>query len=176
MRTVLKAIQYRNLTEARTVLGKLLPARPCKDIFDDAGEEPQGLLAVIPEDRLAEEDFHKLFGTKRGILVEVEKISYSGFGPPAEEDDYMGFVSEECAYVLKGRHLPIEIRGCPHSARDIHHLEALVLDGAHPLDSERLAETLDLPSDWSFDDLFMLVAEGRMTGEEIDHLIHQSVE
>jgi hypothetical protein len=127
---------------------------------------------VIPEDRLPEEIFYRLFGIKKGMMVNVLKIPYSGFGPPAEEENYMGFVSEESAYVLEGEHLPIEIFSCPLGARDIHHLEAMVRDKEHPLSRKDLAEKLDLPDDWDFDDLFELIVEGRYTGEELDRIIH----
>lgn len=117
-----------------------------------------------------------MFDLKTGTLVEVERIPYSGFGPPAEESTYMGFVHEEVAYVLKGCRIPIEIEHCPQGARDIHHLEALVLDRAHPLNREDLSRRLQLPRDWDFEDLFELIAEGRYTGEQIDRLIHQGIQ
>jgi len=176
MATSLKAIQYRNLDEARTVLEATLGLAPEDDIFDDGGEEPQGLLSVIPEDLLSEETFCRLFESKRGILIEVERIEYSGFGPPADERNYMGFVTKQCAYVVKGCHYPIEIEDCPFDARDIHHLEALVMDGVHPLNSEDLAERLSLPLDWDFDLLFDLIADGHVTAREIDQLIHRGIQ
>ncbi len=172
---LLQAVKYRNLKEAREVLAEVLDNPSDRDIFDDGGEDPQGLLSVIPEDRLPENVFYRLFGIKKGSMVNVEKIPYSGYGPPAEEEDYMGFVSEECAYVLEGGHLPIEITSCPLGARDIHHLEAMVRDNEHPIDREYLGKKLDLDPDWDFDDLFELITEGRRTGEELDKLIHSGI-
>jgi hypothetical protein len=172
----LKAVRYKNLDEARSVLSELSLKGRASVIFDDDGKEPQGLLSVIPEDRLDEEDFFRLFGRQEGTLVEVEKIKYSGFGPPAEEEGYMGYISEQCAYVLAGCRLPIEIENCPLQAQDIHHLEAQVLDGHHPLDREHLATELGLTSDWDFDDLFTMILQGSISAEEIDHLIHRGPE
>lgn len=173
---LLKAIKYKNLDEARTVLEQVLGSSNETKIFDDDGDEPQGLLSVIPEDRLTEEQFNKLFGIKKGVLIEVERISYSGYGPPAEEQDYMGFISEECAYVVKGCRLEIEITGCPDRARDIHHLEAMVMDSEHPLNRSDLAERLNLRPNWDFEDLFDLILQGRISAEEIDRLIHQGIQ
>ncbi len=171
MKEVLKAIQYKNLDEAQRILAESIDGTI--QIFDDAGEEPQGLLSVIPQDRLPESEFYRLLDTKKGILVEVERISYSGYGPPAEEHDYMGFVSENVVYVLKGFRLPVEIRNCPQGASDIHHLEAMVMDREHPLNRAHLTKTLQLPSEWDFDSLFGLIAQGQYTAEEIDRLIHE---
>ncbi len=171
MTEVLQAIQYKNLDEAQRVLAECIDGTI--RIFDDAGEEPQGLLTVIPKDRLPEKEFYRLLDTKTGVLVEVEKISYSGYGPPAEEHDYMGFVSEKVAYVLKGFHLPVEIRNCPKGALDIHHLEAMIMDREHPLNRAHLAQALQLPSEWDFDSLFGLIEQGQCTAEEIDRLIHE---
>jgi len=171
MKEVLKAIQYKNLDEAQRILAESTDG--ATQIFDDAGEEPQGLLSVIPQDRLPENEFLRLLDAKKGTLVEVEKVSYSGFGPPAEEQNYMGFVSETVAYVLKGCCLPVEIENCPQGARDIHHLEAMVMDRDHPLDRAHLAKHLQLPSAWDFNSLFALIAEGQCTAEEIDRLIHE---
>lgn len=174
MLEILKAIRYRNLEEGRRVLRQALPDFS-GDIFDDGGAEPQGLLAVIPQDRLPEELFYRLFDIRKGTFVEVEKIPYAGYGPPAHEDDYMGFIAENRAYVLKGCRYAIEIENCPYGARDIHHLEALVHDNLHPINPEHLARKLDLPADWDFCDLLLLIAEGRYTGDEIDRLTHQSI-
>lgn len=171
---ILNAVRYRNLDEAKIVLARV-GSREATAIFDDGGEEPQGLLAVIPEDRVDEELFVKLFNEKTGASVRVEKIHYSGYGPPADEADYIGFASEKTAYVLEGCRLPIEITGCPLGAVDIHHLEAMVLDGQHPLEREILAKKLSLPPDWDFEQLFDLLTEGAATADEIDHLIHRSV-
>jgi hypothetical protein len=88
----------------------------------------------------------------------------------------MGFVSRECAYVIKGCHYPIEIENCPYHARDIHHLEALVMDSHHPMNSDDLAERLELDHDWDFDQLFDLIAAGEITAEEIDNLIHRGIQ
>jgi hypothetical protein len=176
MNRLFKGIRYRSLDEARKVMADGLDSPPEQDIFDDDGEEPQGLLSIIPEDLLPEEDFLRLFGTKKGTLIEVEKIEYSGFGPPADEEYYMGFVSKECAYVVKGCHYPIEISDCPYQARDIHHLEAMVMDALHPLNSEDLAERLQLSLDWDFDQLFDLIAAGEITADEIDKLIHLGIQ
>jgi len=172
---LLQAVRYKNIKEAREVMSEILDNPTLKDIFDDDGESPQGLLTVVPEDRLPEELFFRLFGQKKGTMVNVEKIPYSGFGPPAEEEDYMGFISEECAYVLEGEHLPVEIYSCPLGARDIHHLESMVRENQHPLDRKHLEKKLDLPSDWDFEDLFELIVEGKHTGEEIDKLIHAGI-
>ena len=171
MKEVLKAFQYKNLDEAQRILAESMDGTI--QIFNDAGAEPQGLMSVIPQDRLPENEFYRLLDTKKGILVEVEKISYSGYGPPAEEHDYMGFVSENVAYVLKGFRLPVEIRNCPQGASDIHHLEAMVMDREHPLNRAHLTKTLRLPSEWDFDSLFGLIAQGQCTAEEIDRLIHE---
>lgn len=168
---VIKAIKYRNLDEARSVLKETI-VNP----FDDGGTEPQGLLAIIPEDRLPEERFYRLFDEKRGILVEVEKIFYSGYGPPAEEEHYMGFVAENVAYVLKGCRLPVQIDHCPQGAHDLYHLEALVVDGQHSLNREDLRRRLQLTLDWDFEEIFELILEGRHTAQEIDRLIHQGIQ
>ncbi len=174
MTEFLKAIRYRNLDEARKVLVESLGRDP--QIFDDDGGEPEGLLSVIPEDRLTEEEWIRLFGMSKGVLVEVEKVPYSGFGPPAREEDYMGFVSERAAYIMKGAHLPIEIESCPYGALDIHHLDLLVLDGEHPLDPDQLAQKLQLPPDWDFEFLFERIADGELTADEIDRAIHQGIQ
>ena len=171
----LQAIKYRNMKEAREALSEVMDNPSAVDIFDDDGENPQGLLTVIPEDRLSEEIYYRLFGAKKGTMVNVEIIPYSGFGPPAEEESYMGFISEECAYVLEGEHLPIEIESCPLGARDIHHLEAMVRDNEHPINREYVKKKLKLPSDWDFEDLFELIIEGKSSGEELDRLIHRGI-
>ncbi len=171
---LLKAVRYRSLDEARAVLLEALGRVP--PIFDDAGDEPQGLLSVVPEDRLSEEEFIRLFNVEKGVLVEVEKIAYRGLGPPAEEDDYMGYLSEQVAYVLRGRRLPIEITSCPFGARDFHELDFLVWEGKHPVDREDLARRLSLPEDWDFDDLFEMIAEGHCDAEEIDRAIHAGLQ
>ena len=172
---ILKAIIYKNLDEARETVAQVVGRTAALAVFDDDGEEPQGLLSAVPEDRLSEEDFFKLFGIKKGTLVEVERIAYSGYGSPADESDYMGLVADKCAYVMKGRLLPIAIETCPLGATDIHHLDAMVLDGTHPLNREHLAAELDLPEDWDFDLLFDLISEGRQTAEDIDQLIHKGL-
>lgn len=172
---LLKAIQFRNLDEARRTLDEILGPVTARDLLDDDGEEPQGLLTIISEDRLSEEDFHKFFGQKAGVLVEVEKIAYSGYGPPAEEHDYMGFVSEQTAYVLKGRRLPIEITHCPHGATDIHHLDAMILDGEHPINWEDLAKRLSLSPEANFDDIFEMICDGAFTANEVDEAIHRGI-
>jgi len=171
MKELLKAIQYKTLDEAQRVLEEILDDP--SHVFDDAGEEPQGLLSIVPLDRVLEKQFYRLLERKKGILIEVEKIPYSGYGPPAEEQDYMGFVNENVAYVLKGCHLPIEIENCPQGARDIHHLEAMIMDRQHPLQRAHLAKKLELPSGWDFDFLFEQIAQGRCTGEAIDRIIHE---
>jgi hypothetical protein len=171
----LRAIQFRNLDEAREVLKNIGAADQSSRILNDAGEEPQGLLSVICEDQLPEELFYKLFGLEKGVLVEVERISYEGFGPPAEEEEYMGFISRKMAYVLTGCRIPIEIADCPLGALDIHHLEAQVLDGEHPLDRNDLAYRLKLQPNWDFDDLFVLLTQGITTADEIDRLIHEGL-
>lgn len=168
---ILKAIQFPNLDAARRALTSLDPPAD-ETVFDDGGEEPQGLLSVVTEDLVGEEAFYRLFDGESGTLVEVEQISYSGFGPPAQEADYMGFVTREVAYVLAGRRLPIEIVGCPCGARDIHHLEAQVLDGEHPLERGALQHSLELPEDWNFEDLVDRIAEGQLTAQQIDDLLH----
>lgn len=176
MSKLLKAVRYRNLDEARTVLKDVLGREPQPDPFDDDGEEPEGLLSVIPEDRLGEEDFVRLFGIEKGILVEVEKAEWSGFGPPALEEDYMGFVSENAAYILPGARLPIEISGCPLGARDIHHLDFMILDGTHPIGREDLARRLDLPEGWDFELLLDRIAGGSLTADEIDQAVHLGIQ
>jgi hypothetical protein len=176
MATILKAIQYKNLDEARAVIRAKIGVLPEGDLFADSGDEPQGLLSIIAEDMLSDEDFHRLLDEKRGTLIEVERIEYSGFGPPADDEHYMGFVSREHAYVVKGCRHPIEIFDCPCNARDIHHLEAMVLDAEHPLNEEDLALRLELPNDWDFDRLFELIVEGQITAEEIDKLIHMGIQ
>ncbi len=171
---VINAVKYRNLDEARAVLARVAGPE-ATGIFDDNGEEPQGLLAVIPEDRVPDEIFVKLFNEKTGASVRVERIEYSGYGPPADETDYMGFATQRTAYVLEGCRLPIEITSCPLGAVDIHHLEAMVLDGMHPLERDILAKKLALPPDWDFEVLFDMLARGAATADEIDQLIHKSV-
>lgn len=174
MAELLKAIRYRNLDEAKKALIEALGDD--RRIFDDGGGEPEGLLSVIPQDRLSEEEWVRLFGTKKGVLVEVERTAYSGFGPPAEEEDYMGFVSDRTAYIMRGAHLPVEIEDCTYGATDIHHLDLLVLEGRHPLDREHLQRKLNLPADWDFETLFERIAGGRTTAQEIDRLIHQGIQ
>ncbi|RPI28830.1 MAG: hypothetical protein EHM61_03755 [Acidobacteria bacterium] len=169
------ALKFRNLDEARAVL-RQIGHDPGVDLFDDGGAEPQGLLAVIPEDRMDERSFYQLFDQKKGTSVRVEKIPYSGYGPPAEERNYMGFVREKIAYVLEGCRLSIEISDCPQGAVDIHHLEALVLDQMHPLNRDDLAERLGLEPDWEFEDLFELIANHEVTAQKIDRLIHQGIQ
>jgi len=175
MSASIPAIKFRNLDEARAVL-RDVSGNSEFNPFDDGGAEPEGLLAVIPEDRIDEELFYELFNQKKGISVRVEKIRYSGFGPPAEESSYMGFVTENVAYVLEGCRLPIEISNCPNGAQDIHHLEALVMDHQHPLNREDLAEKLGLGDDWNFEDLFELIAARDRTAQDIDRLIHQGIQ
>jgi len=175
MSASIPAIKFRSLDEARAVL-RDVAGKSDLDPFNDGGAEPEGLLAVIPEDRVDEGVFYRLFNQKKGTSVRVEKIPYSGYGPPAEESSYMGFVSENIAYVLEGCRLPIEISNCPNGATDIHHLEALVMDHQHPLNHEDLAERLGLAKDWDFEDLFELITARDVTGEEVDRLIHQGIQ
>ena len=85
----------------------------------------------------------------------------------------MGFVSEEKAYVLEGPHLSIETPRCPLGARDIYHLEAMFLDGEHPMDRELLEKQLKLAPDWDFEDLFDLISRGQLTGRRVDELLHE---
>lgn len=174
--STLKAVQYQSIDEAREVFREVMSSTEIETVFDDGEDEPQGLLSIIPEDRVTEEEFHALFDRKKGVLIEVEKIVYSGFGPPADPHDYMGFIREHCAYVVKGQRYPVEIYNCPQNAMDIHHLEALILDQMHPLNREHLQKKLDLGEEWTFDDLFELIASGITTGEEIDRLIHQGIQ
>jgi hypothetical protein len=171
---LLKAIRYKNIDEAEEALSTVTDG--ASRLFDDDGEDPQGLLTVVPDDEIGEELFYRLVEARAGILLEVEKISYSGYGPPAEEEDYMGFISRKTAYVLKGCYLPIEIKNCPQGAQDIHHLEAMILDREHPIDPEQLAKRLKLPSNWDFDHLFELILKGDSTAEEIDQLIHRDIQ
>lgn len=175
MSASIPAIKFRNLDEARAVIRETSGNNEL-DPFDDAGSEPEGLLAVIPEDRVDEELFYRLYGQKKGISVRVEKIHYSGYGPPAEEASYMGFVSENVAYVLEGCRLPIEISNCPNGAKDVHHLEALILDHEHPLNREDLAEKLGLTKDWDFEEIFELISTRELTAQEVDRLIHQGIQ
>jgi len=168
---VLKGIRYRSLDEARKALQGLSPT-PENDIFDDGGEEPQGLLSVITEDLVEEEFFYRLFDGEAGVLVEVERIRYSGFGPPAEESAYMGFVTLQRAYVLMGRRLAVGIDGCPDRARDLHELEAQVLDGQHPLDRDAVSRAFKLSKDWDFEELLDRISGGSLTAQEVDDLIH----
>ncbi len=174
--SILKAIRYRNLEEARRALSTVAPKDVVDQALEDGSSEPHGLLAIVAEDRLPEEFFYRLFGAKVGVLVEVERVDYSGYGPPAEEDDYIGFASQSTAYVMKGCRIPIEIPNCPDGARDLHHLESLVLEKRHALNREDLAERLGLDVEWEFEDLFDLVASGQTTGEEIDRLVHQGIQ
>ena len=88
----------------------------------------------------------------------------------------MGFISEECAYVVKGSRLKIEISDCPQHARDIHHLEAMVMDGLHPLNRWDLTERLHLQDNWDFDDLFDLIVRGEKSAQDIDEMIHQGIQ
>ena len=174
MSDTLKAIKYENLDHALRALSEVMESPPA--IFDDAGEEPQGLLTVVPGDRLPEETFYRLFDLQKGILVEIEKIPYSGYGPPAEEEDYMGFVSENTAYVLIGCRFPIEIDNCPQGATDIHHLESMVVDHQHPLNRDYLTEKLELSPNWDFENIFDLIVQGQYTADQIDRLIHQGIQ
>lgn len=173
MSEILRALKYRNLDTAIQVLKEA--GIELAGVFDDGGAEPGGLLSVIPEDRLNEEDFYRLFGAGKGTLVQVEKIPYLGYGPPALEENYMGFTAEGVCYVLEGHRLAVEIENCPQGARDIHHLEALVLDELHPLDRAYLARKLDLAPDWDFEDLFDLIVEGKTSAQEIDRFLHMAV-
>ncbi len=175
MRGIVNAIRYRNLDEARDALRTVRGGPPPRDPFDDDGAEPEGLLSVITEDLVGGEIFYKLLDAQRGTLLEVVRKPYSGFGPPAEEENYMGFPAREVCYVMLGTELAIEIEECPNGARDIHHLEALVMDGLHPLDRQDLAGRLELPVDWSFEDLFDQIASGSTTADQIDTLIHRAV-
>ncbi|UCF38470.1 MAG: hypothetical protein JSU96_06415 [Acidobacteriota bacterium] len=176
MSEILKAIRYKSLDAARKALEQVAVDLDLNHVFDDDGDEPQGLLSIIPQDRLDEELFYQLFGTKDGVLIEVEKFAYSGYGPPADEHDYMGFVSENVAYAISGSRLPVEIEACSFGAVDFHHLDALVLDGVHPIDREDLAKRIGLADDWDFDRLFDLITEGQYTGAEIDELIHKGIQ
>lgn len=176
MKRKVKAIRYRSIDEAKRVLAEHWDASAASSVFDDAGQEPQGLLAALPEDRIPEEVFYRLFEGKVGVLVELERIAYSGYGPPSEEEDYMGFVAEQVAYVLQGCRFRIEIRSCPQGAKDIHHLEALVDSGLHPIDRDDLARKLGLSRDWDFEDLFQLVSAREYSGEELDRLIHRGIQ
>ena len=176
MATVLKAIRYKSLDEAQEVLSGYLSALEVEQAWDDEGKEPQGLLSAITEDMFPEEIFYRLLEAKKGVLVEVEKIGYSGYGPPADEQDYMGFIKRQTAYVLRGCRLKIEIRKCPQGARDIHHLEALVLDRQHPLNRPDLAKRLELSEDWDFEDLFDLIAARQCSAQELDRLIHRGIQ
>lgn len=173
---VIKAIQYRSLDEAKEILEKATGRTELLEVLDDAGEEPEGLLSVIPEDRVGEEVFIRLVNAEKGVLVEVERVPYSGYGPPAAEGDYMGYVSEQSAYVMKGCRLPVEIEDCPEGARDFHHLDAMVLDGQHPINREDLADRLDLPANWDFDTLFEMILDDRISAEEIDRAIHRGIQ
>ncbi len=172
MSETLKALKYRNIDAALLALKEAGIEKG--KIFDDDGAEPTGLLSVIPEERLDEEDFYRLFGIANGTLVQVEKIPYLGYGPPALEEHYMGFVGEGICYVLEGNRLSVEIVDCPLGAQDIHHLEAMVLDGQHPLDRAHLARKLGLKANWDFEDLFDLIADGQTTAQQIDRATHQS--
>ena len=96
---LIKAIRYKNIDEAEEALSTVMEG--AFRLFDDDGEDPQGLLTVVPDDEIEEKLFYRLVDARNGILLEVEKITYSGYGPPAEEDDYMGFISRKIAYVLK---------------------------------------------------------------------------
>ena len=170
----IKAIRYKNYGEAKNALSEVMDG--ASKLLDDDGREPQGLLTVVPEDEIGEELFYRLVDVRKGTLLEVDKISYSGFGPPAEEEYYMGFISRKIAYVLKGCRLEIDIKKCPQGAQDIHHLEALIMDKEHPIDPEQLAKRLELPSNWDFDYLFELILQGHTTAEEIDRLIHRDIQ
>ena len=173
MAQIVKAVQYRNIDEARRILEQVI--EPAPDLFDDGGEEPTGLLSIIPEDRIGEEAFVRLFDIGKGVLVEVERVHYSGLGPPADERDYMGYAHEQVAYVLKGRRLPIEIEGCSFGAVDFHHLDLLVIDGGHPIDSDQVANHFGFGPDWTFDNLFALIEDGTVTAQEIDRIIHRGI-
>ena len=124
----------------------------------------------------AREVFYRLFDAGQGTLVQVLRRPYSGFGPPAREHDYMGFVSRRLCYILDGAEVPVQIEACPQGAEDIHHLELLILDGKHDLDAEALARRLNLPEDWDFDDLFELIAQGALTGTQLDRMIHRGAD
>ncbi|MEE8586487.1 MAG: hypothetical protein V3T83_16720 [Acidobacteriota bacterium] len=176
MTTFLKAIRFKNLDEAQQVLSGFVSPQEVAQALGDEGREPQGLLSAVTEDRLPEEVFCRLLDERKGLLIEVEKIGYSGYGPPAQEQDYMGFVKRRTAYVLRGRRWKIEIRKCPQGARDIHHLEALVLDRQHPLNRPDLARRLDLSEDWDFEDLFGLIAARQYSAQELDRLIHRGIQ
>jgi hypothetical protein len=51
----------------------------------------------------------------------------------------------------------------------------MVMDREHPLNRAHLAEHLQLPSAWDFDNLFDLITQGQCTAEEIDRLIHEGL-
>ena len=169
----IKAVRYKNIDEAKDALSEVVddPSR----LFDDNGKEPQGLLTVVPENEIGEMFFHRLMDSRKGILLEVEKVFYSGYGPPAEEDNYLGFTSRNIAYVLKGCKLPIEIKKCPQGALDIYHLEAMIMDKEHALEPKQLAKRMNLPPNWDFDFLFELILHGQSTADEIDQFIHRDI-
>ena len=166
----LKAIRYSSLDEAKAVLAD---AGGDPAALDDGSQEPEGLLSVIAESMVAEEVFIHLFAARRGTLVEVEEVAFSGFGPPAEETDYAGYVSRQVAYVLLGCGFEIHIAECPAGATDLYHLEAMIQDGQHPLNREDLAARLQLPEDWEFEDLSERVVQGILTASQIDAAIHK---
>lgn len=170
----LKAVKFKNLDEALDVLRKSGLKEP-GSLFDDGGEEPQGLLSIVSEDQVPEDVFLHLFDQGKGTLVEVEKRHYEGYGPPAEEQDYIGYVTKKTAYVVKGCGADTDITGCPDGAKDIHHLEAMILAGQHPVDRDQVARALGLQEDWDFDDLIDLVFAREFSAEEIDRLIHKGI-
>ena len=119
MPTTLQAIRYRNLDEASVVLEQQL-GKQTNNILTDEDEEPNGLLSVVVEDQLSPELFYRLFDSDKGVLVQVERRKYSGFGPPAEAEHYMGYTSRQVCYVLEGYAWSIEIENCPLRAIDLH--------------------------------------------------------
>jgi hypothetical protein len=85
----------------------------------------------------------------------------------------MGYTSRQVCYVLEGYAWSIEIENCPLRAIDLHHLEAMVMGGLHPLDREVVSRHFGLAEDWDFEELLELVAEGITTAQAIDKLLHQ---
>lgn len=172
MPKTLHAIRYRNLDQASAVLQQQL-GKHTDEILTDEDGEPDGLLSVVVEDQLSPELFHRLLDSDKGVLVKVERRNYSGYGPPAESEHYMAYASRQVCYVLAGCAWSIEIENCPLRAIDLHHLEAMVMSGQHPLDREVIQRHFELAENWDFEELLELVADGTTTAQAIDELLHR---
>ncbi len=64
----IKAIRYKNIDEAEEALSTVMDG--ASRLFDDDGEDPQGLLTVVPDDEIGEKFFYRLVDARKGILLD----------------------------------------------------------------------------------------------------------